>query len=109
MPPCTCMLRLAHRSAAGPASVAATAAVYESWSPEAVPSSATVIAPSSATAPVSDPSARPGRNRALVASSPVAASTALAITVGTNGPGAMAPAQLLHHDHQLLETVIRAA
>ena len=32
MPPCTCMLRLAHRSAAGPARVAATAAVYARWS-----------------------------------------------------------------------------
>ena len=33
MPPCTWMLSLASRSAAGMASVAATAAVYESWSP----------------------------------------------------------------------------
>ena len=32
MPPCTCVLRLAHRSAAGAARVAATAAAYESWS-----------------------------------------------------------------------------
>ena len=33
MPPCTWVLRLAHRSAAGAARVAATAAAYESWSP----------------------------------------------------------------------------
>ena len=33
MPPCTWVLRLAHRSAAGAASVAATAAAYVSWSP----------------------------------------------------------------------------
>ncbi len=33
IPPCTCMCRLAHRSAAGPARVAAIAAVYARWSP----------------------------------------------------------------------------
>ena len=41
-----------------------------------------------ATAAVRDPSARPGNRSAQAASSPMAAMAALAITVGTNGPGA---------------------
>ena len=57
--------------------------------PEALPPE-TVTDPRSATAPVTDPSASPGRNRFCTVSSPAAASTALAITVGTNGPGASA-------------------
>jgi len=47
-----------------------------------------VTSPWRATAPVSEPSPRPGRSLAQVASSPMAANAALAITVGTNGPGA---------------------
>ena len=40
---------------------------------------------------------------------PAAARTALAITVGTNGPGATAPAQLLDHDQRLRQPEARAA
>ena len=52
-------------------------------------SPSTVTAPPRATAPATEPSARPGR-WVLAISPPTAASVALAITVGTNGPGATA-------------------
>src|SRR5262249_28161248 len=57
--------------------------------PRATPS-VTVTSPPRATAPALVPAASPGRNLARVPSSPAAASTALAMTVGTNGPGATA-------------------
>ena len=41
-------------------------------------------------APVTEPSAMPGRRRAWVSASAAAAITALATTVGTKGPGAIA-------------------
>ena len=46
---------------------------------------------------------------ALVASSATASSVALAITVGTNGPGRHRAPELLDHHHELLEPVARAA
>ena len=49
-----------------------------------------VTSPRSATAPIAEPLARPGRSRACRSGGPAAAITALAITVGTNGPGATA-------------------
>ena len=52
--------------------------------------SRTSTSPSSATAPTVEPSARPGSSRSCNAAGPAAAITALAITVGTNGPGATA-------------------
>ena len=60
-------------------------------------------------APKVEPSARPGRYFALVASSATASSVALAITVGTNGPGRHGPPELLDDDHELLEAVAGAA
>ena len=50
----------------------------------------TSTSPPSATAPAASPSARPGSSRAASSSGAAATSTALAMTVGTNGPGAMA-------------------
>ena len=69
----------------------------------------TVTEPPSATAPTVEPSASPGRSRDRRASSPAAAITALATTVGTNGPGATARRKLLDHDDQLVEPVAGAA
>ena len=46
--------------------------------------------PPSATVPIAPPLARPGSSRACRSGGPAAAITALAITVGTNGPGATA-------------------
>ena len=58
--------------------------------PDAFPSfTATVAALANATAPIVDPSARPG-TWSFAGVPPHAANTALAITVGTNGPGATA-------------------
>src|SRR6266567_1909667 len=48
------------------------------------------MSPPSATAPRSEPSARPGSSVACASAGPIAASTALAVTVGMNGPGATA-------------------
>ncbi len=58
--------------------------------PEMVDPLSVAVAPRApnATAAVRDPSARPGNRSAQAASSPMAAMAALAITVGTNGPGA---------------------
>ena len=50
--------------------------------------SATATSPPSAAAPITLPSASPGSSRLRRSSGAAAASTALAITVGTNGPGA---------------------
>ena len=61
----------------------------------------TSTAPPSATAPAVDPSASPGRSRALVASSPAAARTALAIAGGHERARGDGPAELLDHDDQL--------
>ncbi len=57
--------------------------------PDALPA-LTCTSPASATAPVVDPEASPGSSRDRISSGAAAAMTALATTVGTNGPGAIA-------------------
>src|SRR5215813_5251407 len=55
--------------------------------PEAIPPDTRTLPPS-AMAPTAEPSASPGSSLARACCEPTAAITALAITVGTNGPGA---------------------
>ena len=67
------------------------------------------LIPTSATAPFTEPSARPGSSSSATSDRRPRRAPRSTITVGTNGPGRDGPAELLDHDDELLEPVARAA